>query len=56
MPRYTLETIVVVLLVLWLLGAFISPVAGVGNLIHVLLLVALVVVVIRLVQGRRLMD
>jgi hypothetical protein len=51
MPRYTLETIIVVLLILWLLGAFISPFGG--NLIHLLLLVILVVVVIRLLQGRR---
>jgi hypothetical protein len=54
MPRYTLETIVVVLLILWLLGAFISPVGG--NLIHLLLVVALVVVVIRLAQGRKVLD
>jgi hypothetical protein len=50
MPRYTLETIIVVLLILWLLGAFAFPVGG--NLIHLLLLVVLVVVVIRLLQGR----
>lgn len=54
MPRYTLETIVVVLLILWLLGAFISPVGG--NLIHLLLVVALVVVVLRLAQGRKVLD
>jgi hypothetical protein len=41
LPRYTLEAIVVVLLILWLLGAFIAPVGG--NLIHVLLLVVAVV-------------
>jgi uncharacterized protein DUF5670 len=52
MPRYTLETIIVVLLILWLLGAFMYPVAGVGNLIHLLLLVVLVVVVFRVLQGR----
>ena len=54
MPRYTLETIIVVLLILWLLGAFVSPFGG--NLIHLLLVVILVVVVVRLLQGRRLMD
>ncbi len=53
MPRYTLETIIVVLLILWLLGAFVSPLAGVGNLIYLLLLVVLFVVVFRLLQGRR---
>ena len=54
MPRYMLETIVVVLLVLWLLGAFIAPVGS--NLIHLLLVVVAVVVVLRLLQGRQLLD
>ena len=53
MPRYTLETIIIALLILWLLGAFVSPIAGVGNLIHLLLVVILAVVAIRLIQGRR---
>lgn len=52
--RYGLETIIVLLLVLWLLGAFAFQVGG--NLIHLLLLVVLVVVVVRLVQGRRALD
>jgi hypothetical protein len=47
-----LETIVVLLLILWLLG-FTLHVAG--GLIHVLLVIALVVVVLRLVQGRRVL-
>lgn len=51
LPRYSLESIVVVLLVLWLLGAFVVPVAG--ALVHLLLLVVLVVVVLRVLQGRR---
>jgi hypothetical protein len=46
-----LWTIAIVLLVLWLLGAFVMPVAG--GLIHILLVVALVVVVLRLLTGRR---
>jgi uncharacterized protein DUF5670 len=54
MPRYTLEVIIVVLLLLWLFGAFISPFGG--NLIHLLLVVLLVVIVIRFVQGRRIVD
>ena len=54
MPRYTLETIIVILLILWLMGAFIVPFAG--ELIHLLLLVVLVVVVVRLLQGRRVLD
>jgi hypothetical protein len=45
-----LWTIVVVLLVLWLLG-FSLHVAG--GLIHLLLVVALVVIVINLISGRR---
>jgi Family of unknown function (DUF5670) len=54
MPRYTLETIIVVLLILWLLGAFVTPIGG--NLIHLLLVVILAVVVIRLLQGRRVLS
>ena len=48
-----LETIVVVLLAIWLLGAFVTPLPAVGGLIHLILVVALVVVVVRLLQGRR---
>ncbi len=54
MPRYSLESILIVLLVLWLFGAFISPFGG--NLIHLLLLVILVVVAIRFITGRRVVD
>jgi hypothetical protein len=54
MPRYALETIIVILLVLWLLGAFVAPFGG--NLIHILLAVILVIVVLRLLQGRRTLD
>jgi len=45
-----LWTIAVVLIVLWLLG-FSLHVAG--NLIHLLLMIAIVVVLIRIIQGRR---
>ncbi|MDX6612449.1 MAG: hypothetical protein QOD75_1635 [Blastocatellia bacterium] len=44
-----LWTILVILLVLWLIGA----VANVGPLIHLLLVVALVVFLINLLTGRR---
>jgi len=54
MPRYTLETIVILLLILWLLGAFVAPIGS--NLIHLILLVVVVVVVIRLLQGRRILN
>jgi hypothetical protein len=45
-----LWTVIVVLLILWLLG-FTMHVAG--GLIHVLLVIALVVIVLRLLSGRR---
>ena len=54
MPRYMLETIIVVLLILWLMGAFLFPTGG--NLIHLLLLAVLVAVVIRLLHGREILD
>jgi len=47
-----LETIAVVLVVLWLLGLVSSY--TMGGFIHVLLLIALVVIVLRVIQGRRL--
>jgi uncharacterized membrane protein YtjA (UPF0391 family) len=46
-----LWTIMVVLLVLWLLGVVSSY--TVGGFIHILLVVALVILVINLVSGRR---
>jgi Family of unknown function (DUF5670) len=50
MPRGTLETIVIILIILWLVGWLAFPIGG--SLIHLLLVVILVVVVIRLLQGR----
>jgi hypothetical protein len=46
-----LWTIAVILLVLWALG-FVAFHVG-GGLIHLLLVIALVVIVVRLIQGRR---
>ena len=46
-----LWTIAVVLIVLWLLGLVSSY--TMGGFIHILLVIAIVVVVIRLIQGRR---
>jgi hypothetical protein len=46
-----LWTLVLVLLVLWAVGLATSYTAG--GLLHLLLLVALVVAVVQLVQGRR---
>jgi hypothetical protein len=45
-----LWTLAVILLVLWLLGAFVFPV---GGLIHILLVIAIVVVLFRVITGRR---
>jgi len=47
-----LWTIIIILLVLWALGFGLAG-ASVGNLIHVLLVVAHVVLVIQLITGRR---
>jgi hypothetical protein len=46
-----LWTIAVVLLLLWLLGFFAFHVAG--GLIHLLLVIAIIVVLVRVIQGRR---
>jgi hypothetical protein len=47
-----LETIAIVLIVLWALGLVSSY--TMGGLIHLLLVVALVVIVLRFIQGRRI--
>ena len=47
-----LETLIVVLVILWLLGLVSSY--TMGGLIHVLLVVALVILLLRLFRGRRL--
>ena len=47
-----LWTILIILLVLWALGFGFAG-AAVGNLIHILLVLALVVLVVQLVTGRR---
>jgi hypothetical protein len=46
-----LTTIAVILLVLWLLGMVSSY--TVGGLIHILLVVAIVMVLVRVISGRR---
>jgi len=45
-----LETVIVILIILGLLGWLVFPIAG--SLIHLLLVVVLVVVVIRVLRGR----
>jgi hypothetical protein len=47
-----LWTIAIIFLVLWLLGVVTAYTAG--GLIHILLVVALVVAIVRLMQGRRI--
>jgi hypothetical protein len=47
-----LETIAILCVLLWAFGFFTSY--TMGGLIHVLLVVAVVVVLIRVIQGRRL--
>ena len=46
-----LETIAVILIVLWLLGLVSSY--TMGGFIHLLLVLAVVVIVIRVIQGRK---
>jgi hypothetical protein len=46
-----LETIAIILLVLWLLGMVSSY--TVGGFIHILLVIAIVVFLIRIIQGRK---
>jgi len=47
-----LETIAIILLVLWALGLVTSY--TMGGFIHVLLVIAIVVILIRVIQGRRI--
>ncbi len=46
-----LYTIAIVLLVLWVLGLVTST--TIGGFVHILLVIALIVVVVQLVSGRR---
>ena len=48
-----LWTICVVLIILWLLGMVTSY--TMGGLIHVLLVIAIIVVLVRVIQGRRIL-
>lgn len=50
----TFWTIVVILVILWLFGFIALP--GLGSLIHILLVIALIVVVYRLVTGRNVVT
>jgi hypothetical protein len=46
--------IVVILVILWAVGFFALP--GVGQLIHILLVIALLVIVYRLLTGRKILT
>ena len=48
-----LWTVSIVLLILWLLGLVSSY--TMGGFIHILLVIAIVVVLVRIIQGRRLL-
>ena len=47
-----LGTIAIILIILWLLGLVSSY--TMGGFIHILLVLAIIVIVVRLVQGRRI--
>lgn len=48
-----LETLAIVLIILWVLGLVSSY--TLGGFIHILLVVAVIVIVLRVIQGRRVM-
>lgn len=47
-----LKTIAIILLILWVLGLVSSY--TIGGFIHILLVIAIVMILIRVIQGRRL--
>jgi low affinity Fe/Cu permease len=49
-----LYTIAVILVIIWAIG-FLGGYAS-GNLIHILLVIAIVVVLLRVIQGRKPLD
>ncbi|MDO9323185.1 MAG: lmo0937 family membrane protein [Pseudomonas sp.] len=48
-----LQTIAIILLILWILGLVSSY--TMGGLIHILLVVAIVMILVRVIQGRRIL-
>ena len=48
-----LYTVAVILVVLWLLGLVTST--TMGGFIHILLVIAIIVVLVRIIQGRRIL-
>ena len=51
--NFMLWTICVVLIVLWLLGIVTSY--TMGGLIHILLIIAIIMVLVRIIQGRKIL-
>jgi len=47
-----LETIAVILIILWVLGLVSSY--TMGGFVHILLIIAIVMILVRVIQGRRL--
>ena len=47
-----LETVAIILIVLWILGLVTSY--TIGGFIHILLVIAIVVILVRVIKGRRL--
>jgi hypothetical protein len=50
----TFWTIVIILVILWAVGFFALP--GIGALIHILLVIAVIVIVYRLLTGRHVLS
>ena len=49
--RSLLYIVAVILVVIWIFGAFVSPFGG--NIIHVLLVIAIIAILLRLISGSR---
>ncbi|PIP65852.1 hypothetical protein COW94_04925, partial [Candidatus Peregrinibacteria bacterium CG22_combo_CG10-13_8_21_14_all_44_10] len=52
-PYHILWTIAIVLIVLWLLGIITSY--TIGGFIHILLMIAIIVVLVRLIKGQKIL-
>lgn len=48
-----LEAIIIILVILWALGFFAFHIGG--GMIHALIVIALIILIIRLVQGRKVL-
>ncbi|HVT05196.1 MAG TPA: lmo0937 family membrane protein [Thermoanaerobaculia bacterium] len=48
-----LTLIIIILVVLWLLGGFAFHIGG--SLIHILIVLAVIILIIRLIQGRKVL-